>query len=205
VKPSHFGWILVFGLLAIGLVAVALSPKWQRPATAEEQLKERAKEALKQPPAPEPGEGKVTNNLSRAMRLKTPIVAVFSVHEHTEMGGPERLALAAREKAERAAYRKLAADYDGVLSVVTVNASSAPACVVRAKVKGSTTIIYGEAKDARPAASPGPPPDRPELWRQQGEVSVSEIRAKLAALNIRPTKQPQREVPSTASAIPAAT
>jgi hypothetical protein len=195
-KPSHFGWLLVLGLLIIGLVAVALSPKWSKPATAQQRIIDIAKEALKQPPAPEPGEGKVTNNLSRAMRLKMPILAIFSAHQHVEMSGPDRLALAAREKAERAAYRKLAADYNGVLSVITVSVGAAPATAVRAKVRGPAVIVYGEAKETPAAVSPGPPPEHPELWRQDGELSVSEIRAKLAALNIKPKKAtPGQESP----------
>jgi hypothetical protein len=202
VKPGLFGWILIFGLLVIGFVGVALSPRWQRPATAEERLKQNAKVALKQPPAPEPGEGKVTNNLSRAMRFQMPIVAMFTAHEHTHMSGPDRLALDAREKAEHAAHQKLAADYAGVLSVVEVNATNAPASAARAKVTHfPATIIYGEGKAPVVTSAPEPPPSRAELWRWQGEVSVQEIRGKLAALGIKPAKQAQGKQPRTAPPI----
>jgi hypothetical protein len=160
-------------LLGLGLLVIALSPKWEHATTPAEQMQETAKQSLAKGPPPEPGQGKVTVNLSRAMRLHLPIIAIFTQHVHEHKGGPEQLEHHARERAEHQALAKLAADYKGVAAVVEVSTNASPASVVRAKVMTfPTTIIYGA--------------DRRELWRREGEVEMAQIRAQLAALGIKP-------------------
>jgi len=173
VKRVYVGWIVILVLLGLALLAVALTPRWQHTTTPNEQLEQAAKQLLARGAPPEPGQGKLTSNLSRAMRLHMRVIAIFARHEHEHIGGPEQLKRRAQEQAEHQALAKLAADYNGVAAVVEVSASASPGSVIRAKVTTfPTTIIYGA--------------DRRELWRHEGEVEMAQVRAQLAALGIKP-------------------
>jgi len=183
VKSTYIGWIVIVALIAAGLLAIAVSPKWRHAPSTSERLMESAKRLMAQGPPAEPGEGKVTANLSRAMRLHLPIVAIFTQHVHEHIGGPEHMRRAAEERAEHEMFAKLAADYKGAVAVVEVSANASPASVVRSKVTiFPAAIIYGA--------------DHRELWRHEGEVKMDQIRVKLAALNILPRPQTPPAAPS---------
>jgi hypothetical protein len=177
VKRIYTGWIVVLVMVIAGFVVAALSPKWQQQNTIRAQLEQAAKEAMKQGPPADPGQGQVTFNLSRAMRFKVPIVAVFTLHQHEHLGGPEQFKRADEEKAEHQALNDLAANYNGTAAIVEVRAESAPASVVRSKVRIFPTVIIYAA---------GGGEQRRELWRNEGSFTVEQIRRELAALGIRP-------------------
>lgn len=176
-KRPYIGWLVVIAAAGLGLLVVALSPKSRHAETAKERVERIAKQALAQGPAPDPGQGRVTGNLERALRLDLPVVAIFTEHKHEHIGRPEQLERARRERAEHQALAKLAADYNGTLAVVEVSPARAPASVVRSKVTVfPTTIIFGA--------------DNRELWRQEGRLDLAAVRARLKALRVRPGRAP---------------
>lgn len=174
-KSVYRGWIVIIAAVVLGLLVVALSPKWRHAETVGERMQQSAEQSLERGLPPGPGEGRVTSNLPMAMRLHLPILAVFNRHMQEHLGGPEQVQRQAQEKAEHQMFANIAADYKGVLAVVEVTASSSPASIVRAKVTSFPTQIIYRA-------------DQRELWRHEGEVTEKQLRAKLSALKIQPRK-----------------
>ena len=178
-KCIYIGWVVVAVLGGVGLLVMALGPEGRRPGAEEQQLADVAKKMMERGPAPEPGEGRVTVNLSRAMRMRLPIAAVFPApDEHAHGGGAEQLQAETQEQARHLALMKLAVDYNGAAAIVVVNPQSSPASVVREKVTPGipTIIIYGGG------------PDHRELWRQEGEVGIAQVRAQMVKLGIKPPR-----------------
>lgn len=176
-KRMYLGWIIVLGLLIVGLIAIALSPKWRGDATTR-RMEEIAAKSMAQGPPADPGQGKVTSNLERAKRFDMPIVAIFTQQKEEEAGSePQQVTRRKQEAAKYEAITKLAAEYDQTAAIVRVAAQNAPASVVRAKVTTfPTVIIYG--------------PDHRELWREEGkELTAAQIRAEMVKLGIK-SRQP---------------
>jgi len=175
VKRIYLGWIVVLGLLVVGMIVIALSPKW-RGSAATRHLEEVAAESMAQGPPADPGQGKVTSNLERAKRFDMPVVAIFTQAEagHHEASEPEQVRHKEEEEAKHKALAQLAAEYDQVAAVVRVAAENAPASVVRAKIKSFPgVVIYGA--------------DHRELWREEGkELTAAQIRAEMLKLGIKP-------------------
>jgi len=176
VKRMHLGWIVVLGLLVVGMIVIALSPKWRGSARTRH-LEEVAAKSMAQGPPADPGQGKLTGNLERAKRFDMPIVAIFTQqteeHEHGA-SEPEMLRRKKEAAAKHEALTQLAAEYDQVAAIVRVAAESAPASVVRAKVTTfPSVIIYGA--------------DHRERWREEGkELTAAQIRAEMLKLGIKP-------------------
>jgi len=175
----YLGWIAIGALVVVSLVLAASSRHRGPTSAVDEQVAGYSQQALGQEPAAEPGDGKVTLNLSRALRLALPVLGYFAYHprpdEHEE--DPAKLAQArqdqAQERAERDMLAQLAADYRGALSVVLVTPMTTPASIARHKVaKFPTTIIF----DA----------DNQELWRHEGDVTGAQIRRELVRVKIEP-------------------
>jgi hypothetical protein len=179
VKRIYLGWIAIGALVVVSLVLAASSRSRGPTGAIDDKLAQYSQQALAREPAAEPGDGKVTLNLSRALRLALPVLGYFAYHprpdKHEE--DPAKLAQArqdqAREWAERDMLAHLAADYKGALSVVLVTPETAPASIVRQKVaKFPTTIIFDD--------------DNQELWRHEGDVTGAQIRRELVRVKIEP-------------------
>jgi len=193
VKRLYIGWIAVIVLVAVVLLVAALTPGRHKADNSQQELEKLSKQALaKEPPEElEPGEGKVTGNLPRALRFDLPVAAYFVVpkqedeHEsgaEAEQRHAQELAKQqAKEKAEFAMLASIAADYEGVVAVVRLVPESSPASFLRSRVDFTTdrtTIIFSA--------------DNRELWRHQGRITGQEARAELAKLGIKPAPQGEK-------------
>lgn len=195
-KRIYIGWLVVLAIVSVSLLAVKLTPQWRRASTPEQQMAARAEQLAQQGPPPEPGQGKVTGNLPRAMRLDMPILAFFNRHMHEHVGGPEQMKRQEEEMAQHEMFAELAAEYAGVMAVMELTQEAAPASVVRRNIESfPTVLIYGaERRDLPPRGEAASRPgdmivrgaDHPELWRYEGNATEEQIRAKLAELNIKP-------------------
>lgn len=192
-KRLYIGWIVVIILIAVGLLVAALTSQERKPDSSQQELEQLSKEALAKEPAeePEPGEGKVTQNLPRALRFHLPMVAYFVTppqedeHAHgaaaEERHAQEQAKQQAKLKAELAMLEGIAADYKGVVAVVWLAPESSPATFVRRHIdlgKDRTTIILSA--------------DNRELWRCEGPITGEQIRAELAKLAIKPAKEGEK-------------
>lgn len=192
-KRLYVGWIVVIMLIAVGLLVAALTSEERKPDRLQQNLEQLSKQALAKEPAeePEPGEGKVTQNLPRALRLHLPVVACFVVpqeedeHEHgaaaEQRHAQEQAKQQAKLKAELAMLEGIAADYKGVVAVVLLVPQSSPATFARRHIdfmKERTTIILSA--------------DNRELWRHEGPITGQQIRAELAQLAIKPSEEGEK-------------